>query len=245
MRKRKLWKGSTFALLAVFAIVGGGTGTVFATTSSSSSYQITESQFNAGSNAQSCSTQYCAQVTIGDPTDSKTTSSSSFTETKDDTTPVIELIIDPGESDLGTLTSEHTASKTTIIRIRTYLSGGYILQIMGDPPKFQGHTLAAMTDADISRPGREQFGINLAANTTPSVGAEPVQVPDNGTIFGVANDDYKTANFFKYVSGEVVAHSLTDSGRTDYTMSTIINISTSTPAGHYSGDFAAIVMPAY
>lgn len=246
MQKRKLWKGSRVLLLAVFAVICGGTGTVFATNSSSDHYQISESQFSGGSNLESCSQEYCARATIGDANNvAPKQSSASFTATSDDTTPVIEVIIDPGESNLGTLTSEHTATKLTTIRIRTYLSGGYILQIIGDPPKFDKHMLKTLTTPTASQPGTEQFGMNLVANTSPSVGLAPAQVPDDGTIFGQPTNDYKTANLFKYVSGDVVAQSVKDSGRTDYTLSTIVNISNSTPAGHYTGDFTAVVMPAY
>lgn len=245
----KLGKAAVFGLLsiatALVSVIASGLGAVYAVDSSSSNYQITESQFSAGSNIQSCSTQYCARITVGDPADVTTTTSASFTETKDYTTPVIEVIIEPGASNLGTVTSEATATKLTTIKVSTYLSGGYILQIIGDPPHFAGHTLNALATPTSPTPGTEQFGINLVANTSPNVGEDPVQVPDDGTIFGAPNDDYKTANLFKYVSGDVVAHSLTDSGRTDYTMTTIINIASSTPAGHYSADFAAIVMPAY
>lgn len=233
-------------LLAVGIILAGGATTVFATNSSSDHYQITESQFSGGSNQDSCSQAYCARATIGDANSvTPKQSSSSFTATSQDSTPVIQMIIDPGESNLGTLTSEHTATKVTTIRISTYLSGGYILQIIGDPPKFNGHTLATPTTPTASQVGTEQFGINLVANTSSNVGVAPAQVPDAGTVFGEPTADYKTSNLFKYVSGDVVAHSLTDSGRTDYTLSTIVNISNSTPAGHYSGDFSAIVMPAY
>ena len=246
MQKRKLWRGVQAVLLVAGIILVGGATTAFATDSSSNHYQITESQFSGGSNLQSCSQQYCAQATIGDGNSvTPRQSSSSFTATSDDKDPVIQVIIEPGDSNLGTLTSEHTATKVTSIKIRTYLSGGYILQILGDPPKFSNHTLDALTVPTASQPGKEQFGMNLVANTTPSVGTVATQVPDDGTIFGEPTADYKTANLFKYVSGDVVAHSLKDSGETDYTLSTIVNISNSTPAGHYSGDFAAVVMPAY
>ena len=58
-------------------------------------------------------------------------------------------------------------------------------------------------------------------------------------------EQYNIPNWFKYRSGETVARSLTDSGRTDYTVTMIVNISSSTPAGEYAGDFAAVVIPAF
>lgn len=233
-------------IVAVAAVLLlGGVGTAYAITSSSNSYQLTEEQFNAGSNLDSCSTQYCAQVTIGDPTAAPRSGSASFTSSSGSDEPVIEVIIEPGESNLGTLTSEQTATKTTTIRIRSFLSGGYLLQIMGDPPKFAGHTLATSSIPELATPGKEQFGLNLVKNSLLNVGEDPVQVPGDGAIFGAAAEKYDQADKFMYNSGDVVAKSLLDSGRTDYTLTMMVNIASTTPAGHYSGDFSAIVMPGY
>lgn len=248
MQKTKLWRGFNFILAAVLFAIVGGTGVAYAQSSSSSNYQMTESQFSSGSNLQSCSQQYCARATIGGGDSSAPVSSAAFTEAAQDSTPVLEVIIDPGASNLGTLSTESTATKTTTVRIRSFLSGGYLLQIVGTPPVYNGHNLATPSTPTQSKPGTEQFAINVAANTTPTVGAYPSQVPakeGDTTVFGIANADYATANLYKFSSGDVVAHSLTESGRTDYTISMIVNISNVTPAGHYSGDFAAVVMPAY
>lgn len=215
--------------------------------SSSNSYQVTETEFGAGSSAQTCSSQYCSQTSIGDlSTGSSTTATytakfGAITNSE----PLLEVIVEPGVSDLGILTAEHTATKTTVVRVRNYLSGGYTLQIVGDAPKVGGHTLTTPTTPAASAPGTEQFAINAVANTTPSVGAGPVQVPSDQTSFGVVADDYHTPNLFKYTSGSVVARSTSESGRTDYTISMIVNISNKTPAGHYSGDYSAIVIPVY
>jgi hypothetical protein len=228
-------------------ITSGSTNTVFATTSNSSNYQITETEFGTGATSQSCSDQYCAKASIGDMSsgDSKSSGSSAKFGSVIESEPLLEVIIDPGVSDLGELTTERTATKTMTVQVRNYLSGGYVLQIIGDPPKYAGHMLNAPTTPTASSAGTEQFAINAAANTTPNIGAGPVQVPSDQTSFGVVNDDYKMPNLFTYVSGGVVAHSSTESGRTDYTISMIINISNSTPAGHFSGDFSAVVIPVY
>jgi hypothetical protein len=233
-------------LLAVL-IANGDVGTTFAVTSNSNNYQLTETEFGVGSSSQSCSGQYCAKTSIGDMAagSSKSSGSSAKFGSVTNAEPLLEVIIDPGESNLGVLTTENTATKTMTVRVRNYLSGGYVLQIVGDPPKHNGHALGTPTTPTTSSPGTEQFAINASANTTPNVGAGPVQVPSDQTSFGVVNDDYKLPNLFKYVSGSVVAHSPTESGRTDYTISMIVNISNSTPAGHFAGDFSAVVIPVY
>lgn len=206
-----------------------------------------QTQFGASSASQTCSTQYCAQTSIGSLA-AGSSSSSGHTASFGPVTgsdPLLEVIVGAGDEDLGTLAAETTATATMTVHVRSYLSDGYTLQIVGDPPKYGSHTLATPSSPANSTPGTEQFGINLVANTTPHVGAGPVQVPDGQTSFGAVNDDYKITNKFMYHSGDTVAHSDSSSGETDYTVSMIVNISNTTPAGHYSGDFAAVVVPVY
>jgi hypothetical protein len=246
MRKRELWRCAKFVLLLVAIISGAGTAA--AETSSSAHYQVSETEFGATSNQQSCSGQYCARASIGDMTeggDSKSPTSTAKFGSLTDSDPLLEVIVDPGLSDLGVLSTESTAFKTTTVRVRNYLSDGYTLQIVGNPPKFGDHTLNTLASPTSSTPGTEQFGINATDNSTPDVGADPLQVPSSQTSFGVVNDNYKIQNKFKYVSGDEVARSESESGRTDYTISMMVNVSNSTPAGHYTGDFSVVVIPVY
>lgn len=246
MRKRSLWRYTKSALMAVFIVAAAATGTAYATTPTSNHYQLTDSQFGAGT-LNGCSSKYCATVSIGDTAvgDSKTGASTAKFGSLTSGEPDLSVIVDPGQSNLGTLDTEHTGSKTMVVKVRTYLSNGYMLQITGTPPKYSGHTLATPSSPTASTPGKEQFAINAATNTTPNIGADPVQVPDSSTSFGVVNDNYKIPDLFMYHSGDVIAHSDKDSGETDYTISMIVNISNTTPAGHYSGDFSAVAIPSF
>lgn len=226
-------------------VIISGTSNANALTSSSSNYQILETQF--GSTDKSCSGQYCAQASIGEVSDGK--SSTAGTATFEDITnnePFLDMIVEAGDSNLGVLTTQTTATKITAIKVRSYLiSGGYSLQIIGNSPKYGSHSLATPSVPTVSTPGVEMFGINVVLNTTPAVGASAVQVPAGQQIFGVVNDNYKTPNQFMYQSEAVIAHGQTDSGRTDYTVSMVVNISNATPAGRYTGDFTAMLVPAY
>lgn len=251
MKKRRLWR-FVRPMLLTGVIASAGVSTAFAaastSTSNSSNYQVTETQFGAGSLQESCSGQYCARTSIGDVAGGGGGTSSGTTATFGAITsdePLLEVIVDPGESNLGTLDAEHTASKTMVVRIRNYLSNGYVLQITGNSPKYANHTLNTPTTPTAAIPGTEQFAINAVDNSTPNVGAGLVQVPSDQFSFGEVDEDYDTPNLFKYVSGDVVGRSTKSSGRTDYTISMIVNISNATPAGHYSGDFSAVVIPAY
>lgn len=235
-----------FMLLAVL-IASGGAGTVFATTSNSENYEATQMELGASAPLNGCSDMYCAQASIGNMTTGDSSSAGGTakfgTVTKGE--PLLEVIVSEGESNLGILTTERTATKTTTVQVRSYLSGGYVLQMVGDAPKYGNHTLSTPSSPTESDPGSEQFGINAVANTTPDVGADPVQIPSSEMSFGTVENGYKTANLFQYASGDVIARSVTESGRTDYTVSMIVNVSNATPAGHFSSDFSAVVVPVY
>lgn len=243
MQKRRILGYALLVGLTV-SILFGSASTTFAITSSSPNYQVTETQF--GTTQKSCSGQYCSQASIGEATNGKAmaTSTANFEDITNNE-PFLDMIIDPGISNLGTLSTESTATKTTSVKIRSYLSGGYTLQITGEPPKFDGHILYTSTTPVQSNLGTEQFGINVVKNTTPNVGENPLQVPAGQQAFGVVENNYNTVNMFMYQSEAVVARGITDTGRTDYTISMIVNISSSTPAGKYTGDFAAVVIPAF
>lgn len=233
-------------LLAGLVIISTASPAI-AEPSSSSNYQMVESDFTAGGSVESCAGEYCARVSIGDVsggTASDGISTAEFGSVTPDE-PLLEVIVDPGASDFGILTTDKTATKTTTVRVRSYLSGGYVLQMNGQPPKYRNHTLKSPITPTASQPGKEQFAINVTANTSPAVGATPQQVPSALTSFGTVEPDYNIANMFKYVSGETIARSTKESGRTDYTVSMIVNISNSTPAGKYTGDYSAIVIPVY
>lgn len=213
----------------------------------SPSYEASEMEFGSGSEPETCSGQYCAQASIGDMSadGGLQPSSASFGTIPEDSDPLIEVIVDGGASNLGTLSATKTAWKTMTVRIRTYLTDGYTLQITGAPPKYADHTLKTPTTPTASVPGTEQFALNAVHNTSPEVGADPAQIPSDQFSFGEVELDYATPNLFKYVDGDVIASSSVASGRTDYTISIIVNISDATPAGHFSGDYSAMVVPRF
>jgi hypothetical protein len=247
MRKQGFGRGFILMLAAVL-IVNAYTNTASAITAESDNYQVTESEFGVISPTQSCSGQYCAKASIGDMTSGGKSKNVTSTATFGPLTqgePSLDVIVDPGESNLGILSSSQTASKTTTVSVRSYLSGGYMLQVTGSPPKYKDHTLNTPSTPTASFPGTEQFAINLVENTDPDIGAGPEQIPDNLTSFGTVEPNYETTNRFKYTSGDVVAKSTRESGHTKYTISMIINISNETPAGHFSGDFSAIAIPIF
>ena len=169
MRQRGMGQRVTLILLLAVLIVSGGTHTAAAITLSSPNYKVTDTEFGAGSTLEGCSGQYCSRASIGDMAAGSSTSgshSASFGSVTD-SEPVLEVIVEEGESNLGVLSTEKTATKTTTIKIRNYQSEGYMLQIIGDPPKYGNKTLNTPSTPTAAQPGTEQFGINAVANTTP------------------------------------------------------------------------------
>lgn len=234
-------------LLAASLIAYGYATSAAAMSSSSSSYEATEMQFGSGSSLESCSGEYCARVSIGDMSAEEgllVGRTASFDPTPGDE-PMLEVIIEPGVSNLGDLTAEKTAVKTMIVKVRNHLSSGYILQVAGDPPVYEGHALKTPATPSASTPGKEQFAINAVANSSPQVGADPRQASSDQSVVDKIEENYRLPNLFMYKSGDVVARSSGDSGQVDYTISMIVNISSATPAGLYASDYSAIVVPVY
>jgi len=243
------WRQFAVFGLAAMAILSG-IQPVYAVspTSNSAHYQVSDTQFGSSSTSQTCSGQYCATAGVGGTNAGGDATSASYGATFGPVTssdPLLEVIVDPGVSDLGNFDSSHASTKTMSVKIRNYLSSGYILQITGTPPHTYSHTIGGLSSPTSSQPGTEQFGINAVANTTPNVGADPLQVPSGSFSFGQAATGYDTANKFQYKSGDTVAQSTKASGETDFTITMLVNVSNTTPAGQYSGDFSAVVIPSY
>lgn len=234
--------------LAVAGAVSVFTFTVYAETSSSKNYQAVELQFGSGSSEESCSDKYCSRLSIGELNGGSATTAAFGTAKY--TEPVMEMIIEAGTSHLGVLTTEEAATKTTTVKVRNYQTGGYHLQVYGKTPTYGTHSLAAIKSPTTSRPGTEQFGINLVKNTLPVVGGDIKQVPiaDDaplGEVYGEVAPAYATADLFMYKQGDVIAQSAANTGGADYTISMVMNISPKTPAGHYAGDFSILLIPAF
>jgi hypothetical protein len=241
------------ALLLPFGCVGN----VHAgqTQSSSSHYSVSEVQVGGNGSTQNvCSGSYCAQESVGDAAVGNAGSTSYSAQFGSDTTdiPLLEVVVDGGIQNLGVLDASTTGTATFGLKVRSYLSSGYTVYMTGPPPSQGTHTLRVPFTVNggqdvpfTSQPGAEQFGINLADNTTPNIGSAPVQVPSGDFSFGSVLDPYGSGDEFMYKNGDAVANSLTSTGETDYTVSMILNVSNATPAGKYTGNFSAVVVPQY
>jgi hypothetical protein len=116
---------------------------------------------------------------------------------------------------------------------------GYAVTITGGSLTNGSHTFTNLTSPTASAAGTEQYGINLVANSSPSVGADP----SGGS--GVAASGYDTTNQFKYVSGNTIASTPSYSPATTFTISFIANASITTPATNYSTTHTLICTPTF
>lgn len=242
----KLWNNAVISGVLVVCSVAVLTGAVTAQ-SSSGNYQVNEYSFGTGGELNACSTSYCAKQAAGETTVGSASSTNYLAQAGFNTTdvPLLEVAVN-GSIDFGVLSQSTTGRGTATVQVRTYLASGYVMRLVGDPLSYTSdgvtHVLATPSSPTASAVGTEQFGINLRANTSPATfGANPVQVPDGSFSFGLPTSDYNTPNLYMYHSNNPVATSTRSSGRTNYTVSMIVNISNVTPAGRYNGALSAVI----
>jgi len=100
MQKRTLW-GRILGILLVVATICIGANTAGAETSSSTHYKMTDTEFSSTSNKLNCSASYCAKASIGDMSGGaakSATSTATFGSIAADSEPLLEVIVDPGQS---------------------------------------------------------------------------------------------------------------------------------------------------
>ncbi len=218
-----------------------------ATAINSTNYQIQEDFVGGGGTVNSNSANYQAQDTIGAPATGNSEGTGYKTDSGATTTndPALTFSVDSASVSLGALSTSLTRTGTASFSVLNYTSYGYIVQTLGNPLTNGAHTLNGMSSPGPSSSGTEQFGINLVDNSSPDIGANPTQVPDNSFGFGVAATSYNVANNFTYISGNTIASAPKSSGKTTYTISYIANMSNNTPGGSYSGNQTLVVVGTY
>lgn len=233
-RQTRLYRSVTvLGILLAFSIAP----VAQAAQSSSSNYSVNEVFFGTGGELNACSTSYCSKQSAGETTVGNTSSTNYQAQGgfNTDRYPSLEFVVNSTNINLGVLTPGTTATATSTFSVKSYLSSGYVVQTVGNPPTNSGHQLTPLATPTASNSSAEQFGINLVANTSPATfGANPSQNPSVAFGFGTAASGYDTPNQYKYANGDVVAQSLKSSGETDYTVSYIFNTTALTPGGTYT-----------
>ncbi len=233
---RRIFLFALFGCLILASLTGGG----LVLASTSPGYQINESFIGPGGALESNSGAYrtapgqqsLGNIGVGGSSGTIYKLDAGHTTTDE---PSLAFSVNTSTVPFGTVTLSTAATSTASFSVRNYTSYGYVVQIIGPSLTKGGDVIDAMASNAASSPGTEQFGINLVANTSPTTfGAVPAQIPDSSFSFGAAATNYNTANSYRYVSGETVAHATKSSGQTNYTISYILNASATTPLGNYA-----------
>ena len=216
-----------------------------AATPQSTNYRFDESSIGVSGLGQSSSTNFRGETAAGNAAAGPSASSNFQTQAGSRTSPdpYLTVSLDSNNANFGSFSPSVASTATSTFSVINYTSYGYVVQIAGRPIKYDTHEIAAMGSNATSQAGVEQFGVNLVANTAPiSFGANP----NNGSFgYGSIAPNYATPNQFRYVSGETVAQADKSSGKTNYTMSYLVNVSSLTPGGVYTGDQTLIVTGTY
>lgn len=236
--------GVSLLLLALLV-----TTPVSANSPSSSSYRFDETSIGNSNSIDSSSANFRAKNGAGDTAAGASGSSNFQAQSGSNTTedPNLTVTVTSSSANFGAFSPSVPSTATATFSVINYTSYGYVVQLTGPAPTYGSHQIAAMSSTGASQPGTEQFGINLVANTSPSsFGTNP----SNGTApnnfgFGGATPNYGTTNQFRYVAGESVAQAPKSSGKTDYTISYIVNVTSLTPGGTYKSNQTIIVTGTY
>lgn len=212
-----------------------GLGRALALTQSDN-YIISSDVFSVGGNETDSSTNYGLQDSLGEALILSATSTAAsyglkagFRELYPDN--YLTLSASTASVDLGTLSDLIATTASHTLTADTNSHGGFTITVSGSTLTSGGNTISAIgATAASSSPGSEQFGLNLVANTSPSVGANP-----SGTSpIGSAAGQYGGSNSFAFQSGDTVASASVDVNATTYTVSYLANISRWTDMGAYS-----------
>jgi hypothetical protein len=143
-----------------------------------------------------------------------------------------------------------TSITTSQMAASTNAGSGYSITVNGPTLTSGSNIITGMNSAAASIHGISQFGLNLKANTTsssnPAVGIE-VAPASNGTNYnGRAAVGYNTVDTFKFTSTDAVANSNTlGTDAQIFTVSYIVNVPGSQPAGTYTTTLTYICTPTF
>ena len=238
--------------IVVVILLSFGHNIVWAETSSSTNYSIEESTFSSGSEIDSNSSNYNSRISAGNLGVGISESGSYIGQvgfiTPDEE--YVELVVPVTTINMGVLTPGTPGTGTATFTARAYLNDNYVVYTLKGPPTNEnGDVISPITTAAAFDSAVEQFGINLVANTSPvTQGAAPSRQPvDNGEFaFGEASPGYNTTNLYQYNDGDSIARSVSKGfGETDYTISYILNITSTTPAGLYTMQQNLVITATY
>lgn len=128
--------------------------------------------------------------------------------------------------DLSPYSTDYSQSQ---VLVETNAQSGYSIQLSGNTMTSGNNILPELSVPSSAVPGQSQFGINLVANSNPSVGQNAIG-PGVGSVSG----EYAHPNLFKFSSGDVLVSSNAPTAAKEFTISYILNMNKNQPPGVYS-----------
>jgi hypothetical protein len=130
--------------------------------------------------------------------------------------------------EFGILSSSATKFGTSQFMVGTNAFNGYTVTTNGPSMTSGTNQIAPVSFPDISRKGSPQFGLNLRANLNPLAGSDPI----GGS--GIVAANYSSPDHYVYQDGDMVASASGRSTKGLFTVTYIVNINPSQPAGVYN-----------
>lgn len=139
--------------------------------------------------------------------------------------------------DIGELSSTQARAASSQILSATNAPFGYSIFMTGTTLTSGNNTINALSTQAASNPGTSQFGINLRANSNPTSGAEPAG-PGTASFTG----NYGVPNLFRFVSGDTIVTTPESNDLKKFTVTYMVNVSKTQPAGVYASTFNYICL---
>jgi hypothetical protein len=131
--------------------------------------------------------------------------------------------------DFGEFSDVSTVAATSQYSGYTNDPSGFNVFLNGSTMTSGNIVISPLSTSSPSVPGTSQFGINLRANTNPSVGGN---AQGSGTSAPTAN--YNTPNIFRFNNGELISSTNLPTNPNRFTVSYIVNVPTDQSPGRYS-----------
>lgn len=132
-------------------------------------------------------------------------------------------------ADFGTLSTTQAKTVTSQLAVATNDPFGYTTYVLGATLTSDNNVIPAMVSPSASNPGISQFGLNLRANTNPTIGSDA-----EGVGSATVQANYNGVNQFQFVNNTAVSKSVLPTEHNRFTASYIANISPTQGVGSYS-----------
>lgn len=131
--------------------------------------------------------------------------------------------------DLGEFSQSLTRSAQSEMVAVTNAPSGLSISLSGTTLTSGTNVIKSLANQTASISGTSQFGMNLRANVSPAIGADPV-----GPGVATVAPAYNTPNQYRFRAGDVVASSTGPNDYRKFTVSYIANVDAAQPPGIYA-----------